>query len=64
MSMTPRVIEAALTTASCSAHVRTWPVSVMTLPSVATLTSLSSGTRAERFSASWTCRSTLKGSAS
>ena len=31
-SMTPRAIQAAPTTASCSAHVRTWPVSVMMLP--------------------------------
>ena len=28
--MTPRAIDATPSTASCSAHVRTWPVSVMT----------------------------------
>ena len=44
MSMTPMAIYAASTTASCSARVRTWPVSVMTLSLVSALTSLPSGT--------------------
>jgi hypothetical protein len=46
--MTPRVINAAPTTASRSAHVRTWPVSVMTPPLVLACTSLPSGTSANR----------------
>src|SRR5208283_2153478 len=62
MSTTPRVINAAPTTASCSAQVRTWPVSVMTPSLVSAFTSLPSGTAAERSSASWTCRSTSTGS--
>jgi hypothetical protein len=33
-SMTPFAVHAALTTASCPARVRTWPVSVMMLPRV------------------------------
>jgi hypothetical protein len=41
--MTPRAIKAAPSTASCSAHVRTWPVSVMTLSLVSAVTSLPSG---------------------
>lgn len=51
---TPLAIEVAPTTASCSAAVRTWPVSVSVFPAVAALTSLSSGTRADRASALWT----------
>jgi hypothetical protein len=39
--MTPLAIQAA-TTASCSAQVRTWPVSVTVVPLVFTITSLSS----------------------
>src|SRR5271166_5918634 len=62
MSTTPRAINAAPTTASCSAQVRTWPVSVMTPSLVSAVTSLPSGTAAERSSASWTCRSTSTGS--
>jgi hypothetical protein len=45
-SMTPLAIQAAATTASCSAQVRTWPVSVTLFPLVSTITSLSSRTSA------------------
>jgi len=45
--MTPFAIHAALTTASCSAQVRTWPVSVMMLSRVPAFTSLPSGTAAD-----------------
>ena len=38
-SMTPFAIHAALTTVSCSAQVRTWPVSVMMLSWVSAFTS-------------------------
>ena len=41
--MTPLAIQAAATTALCSAQVRTWPVSVTVFPLVSTVTSLSSG---------------------
>jgi Ca2+-transporting ATPase len=61
-SMTPWAIHAVATTASCSAMVRTWPVSVMTPSLVSVFTSLPSGTIAERSSASWTCKSTSTGS--
>ena len=53
-STIPMAIHAALTTASCSAQVWTWPVSVMMPPLVSAVTSLSPGTSAERSSASWT----------
>ena len=46
MSMTPWAINAAPTTASCSAQVRTWPVSVTVFPLVYTPTSLSSAIKA------------------
>jgi hypothetical protein len=42
-SKTPPAIQAALITASCSAQVRTLPVSVTVFPLVSTATSLSSG---------------------
>ena len=42
-SVTPLAIQVALTTASCSAEVRTWPVSLTALPKVSAATSLSSG---------------------
>jgi len=58
MSMTPMAIHAASTTASCSAQVRTWPITVMTLSLVSALTSLSPGTSAERSRAPRMCRST------
>ena len=60
--MTPWAIQAALATASCSAQVRTWPVSVMMPSLVCAVTSLPSGTSAERSSACCTCRSTSTGS--
>jgi hypothetical protein len=44
-SMTPFAIHAALTTASCPAKARTWPVSVTMLPWVSAFTS--SGTAAD-----------------
>jgi len=44
---TPFAIHATLTTASCSAQVRTWPVSVMMLSRVPAFTSLPSGTAAD-----------------
>ena len=44
-SMTLRAIQAASTTASCSAQVQTWPVSVMMPSLVSAVTSLPSGTR-------------------
>ena len=46
-SMTPFAIHAALTTASCPAQVRTWPVSVTMLSWVSAFTSLPSGTAAD-----------------
>ena len=46
-SMTPFAIHAALTTASCPAQVRTWPVSVTMLSRVSAFTSLPSGTGAD-----------------
>ena len=46
-SMTPFAIHAALTTASCPAKARTWPVSVMMLSWVFALPSLPSGTAAD-----------------
>ncbi len=46
-SMTPFAIHAAMTTASCPAEVRTWPVSVMMLSRVSAFTSLPSGTAAD-----------------
>ena len=45
--MTPFAIHAALTTASCPAQVRTWPVSVTMLCRVPAFTSLPSGTAAD-----------------
>ena len=42
-SMTPFAIHAALTTASCPAKARTWPVSVTMLSRVSAFTSLPSG---------------------
>ena len=42
-SVTPLAIQVAPTTASCSAQVRTWPVSLTALPKVSAATSLSSG---------------------
>jgi hypothetical protein len=44
----PTAIHAALTTASCSAQLWTWPVSVMMVSFVLAVTSLPSGTSAER----------------
>ena len=55
-SMTPFAIHAALTTASCSAQVRTWPVSAMMLSRVSAFTSLPSGTDADSRSPSETWR--------
>lgn len=46
-SMTPFGVDAALTTASCPAQVRTWPVSVMMLSLVSACISLPSGTAAD-----------------
>ena len=46
-SMTPFAIHAALTTASCPAKARTWPVSAMMSSRVSALTSLPSGTAAD-----------------
>ena len=43
----PFAVHAALTTASCPAQVRTWPVSVMILSWVSAFTSLRSGTTAD-----------------
>jgi hypothetical protein len=45
--MTPFAIHAGLTIASCSAQVRTWPVSVMMLSRVPAFTSLPPGTAAD-----------------
>ena len=46
-SMTPFAIHAALTTASCPAQVRAWPVSVTMSCRVSAFTSLPSGTAAD-----------------
>ena len=54
ISMTPFAIHAALTTASCPAKARTWPVSVTMLSWVSAFTSLPSGNAADSRSPSGT----------
>ena len=49
-SMTPFAVHAALTTASCPARVRIWPVSVTMSCWVSAFTSLPSGTAANSWS--------------
>ena len=53
-SMTPFAIHAALTTASCPAKARTWPLSVTMLSWVSAFTSLPSGNAADSRSPSGT----------